>query len=298
MTYTAASVLFVDSETRTWNMDTERLHDFLIEQAARGEALPPVIEIVHILGHPAQIEPLLALRERFGVCIIEDAAESLGAYYHGANGSRTPVGAAGDVGCFSLNGNKIITAGGGGVLVTDDVSVAEAARHLTTQARLPGHAYSHDAVGYNYRMTNVHAALGLAQLEQLEVFLQRKREIADRYNEAFVNVPGVELPPLLAGATSSSWLYSILCPSEEVRNRAMDGAEAAGIEPAALVGPSTRTGTLSAGEAAWRGLRYRHRSTRLVAAVLCRFECRGSMPCDRGLSECPSSRMIRGQVGC
>ena len=195
------------------------------------------------------------------------------------------MGAAGDVGCFSLNGNKIITAGGGGVLVTDDVSVAEAARHLTTQARLPGRAYSHDAVGYNYRMTNVHAALGLAQLEQLEVFLQRKREIADRYNDAFVNVAGVELPPTLAGATSSSWLYSILCPSEEVRDRAMDGAEAAGIELRPLWVPLHE-------QAPYR------RARRLGGGCATDIARRGlSLPCSVGLSVADQFRVIEFCLG-
>ena len=228
--YTGAAVLLVDSEPLTWNMDAERLYDFIVHQAAGGVTPPPAIEIVHILGQPAAIEPLLALKERFGIRLVEDAAESLGAYYHGIAGERMPVGSAGDIACFSLNGNKIITAGAGGVIVTDNQTMAERARHLTTQARIPGRAYNHDEVGYNYRMSNVHAALGLAQLEQLEQFLERKRAIADRYDDMLADTVGVTLPPRLVGTTSSRWLYSILCPSEEVRDRALEGADVAGIE--------------------------------------------------------------------
>jgi dTDP-4-amino-4,6-dideoxygalactose transaminase len=117
------------------------------------------------------------------------------------------------MGCYSFNGNKIITTGGGGMLVTSDPELARRAKHLTTQAKLPGYAYFHDEVGYNYRLTNLSAAMGVAQLEQLPEFLGRKRAIAARYSEALKAIPGLTLPPAPRGMLPSFWLYSVLLPS-------------------------------------------------------------------------------------
>jgi len=200
--YCGATPLMVDSEPLSWNMNTALLHEHVVRMADRGERLPKVIEVVHVLGMPAEMGPLLDLRDRYGIHIVEDAAEALGAVL--ADGRS--VGAVGDLGCFSFNGNKMITAGGGGMIVTNDAELAHHARHLTTQARLPGTGYVHDEVGYNYRLTNIAAAVGLAQLEQLGGFLARKSEVASAYRAALDSGLGFTWPTPAAKSRSSYWL--------------------------------------------------------------------------------------------
>jgi dTDP-4-amino-4,6-dideoxygalactose transaminase len=207
ISYTGATPLLVDSCRSSWNMDTGRLHEYIRALADRGQPLPPAIEVVHILGHPADLEPLCDLRVRYGIVLIEDAAEALGAL---VTGGRS-VGTVGDLGCFSFNGNKILTAGGGGMIVTNDPAHAARAKHLTTQAKLPGRAYLHDEIGYNYRLTNVAAAIGLAQLEQLDGFLERKRAIAQQYVTA-LRERAVEFQEPHADTVASHWLTSALVP--------------------------------------------------------------------------------------
>ncbi|TDE10591.1 DegT/DnrJ/EryC1/StrS family aminotransferase [Jiangella asiatica] len=207
--YAGADVLLVDSEPETWCMNTELLYDEVIRRATVGERLPDAVEVVHVLGHPAAMEPLLELRRRFGVRIVEDAAEALGASWRTGPLTGRQVGTVGDLGCYSFNGNKIITTGGGGMIVTDDAQLAAAAKHLTTQAKVPGAHYVHDTVGYNYRLTNLAAAVGLAQLERLPELLLAKRGIAARYRTALSGSP-VSLPPAAAWAQPSHWLSSVL----------------------------------------------------------------------------------------
>lgn len=227
--YTAAEVLLVDSEPDTWNMDGARLYDELHARARRGQRLPKIVEIVQLLGHPADMEPILAAASEFDIVIVEDAAEALGASWTRGSLAGRQVGTAGCFGCFSFNGNKIITAGGGGMIVTDDVSLADHARHLTTHARLPGPEYVHDEIGYNYRLTNVAAALGLAQLEQLSVFLDRKRAIAGRYREGLMG-GGVEFGPSAAWAAPSFWLSTVLFDDAETRATVMSRLHNCGID--------------------------------------------------------------------
>ena len=225
--YTGADVLLVDAERATWNMDTARLHDHVVARAARGERIPDVIEVVHVLGHPADLEPLLALRDRFGIPIVEDAAEALGATYTAGPVKGQHVGTCGLLGCYSFNGNKIITTGGGGMIVTDDAELAGRARHLTTQAKVPGRGYVHDEVAYNYRLTNVAAALGVAQLEQLPAFLERKRDIATAYRTQLAGLP-VEPGPAASWAAPSFWLSSVLLAGAD-RDDVLDGLEREGV---------------------------------------------------------------------
>lgn len=217
--YERARPVFVDSERETWNVDPDLIVAELDRRARAGRRQPKVVEVVHLLGHPVDIEPIRAACERHEVILVEDAAEALGATYRGGALDGRQVGTIGRLGCFSFNGNKVITTGGGGMIATDDDALARRAKHLTTQARLPGLAYRHDEVGYNYRLTNVAAALGVAQLEQLPAFLARKREIADRYDEAFAGLPGVTLPPRRAFAHPSLWLYSMLVDGPAARDR-------------------------------------------------------------------------------
>ena len=227
--YTGASPLLVDSEPRTWNMNTQLLYDEVVRRDRMGSALPAVIEIVHLLGHPADMEPLVELRDRFGIAIVEDAAEALGATYVSGPFAGKQVGAIGNINCFSFNGNKIVTTGGGGMIVTDDSTLAAKARHLTTQAKLPGRGYEHDEIGYNYRLTNIAAALGVAQLEELPAFLATKRTIAERYDRGLHGLP-VQLPPRQPWASPTYWLYTFLLNASGDRDRLLDELAAAGVQ--------------------------------------------------------------------
>lgn len=209
VSYTGADLLLVDSEPSSWNMNTELLYDQVVRRAQAGARIPDIVEIVHVLGHPAQMEPLLALRDQFGIRLVEDAAESLGASWNSGGCAGRQVGTVGELGCFSFNGNKIITSGGGGMITTDDHELAIQARHLTTQAKVRDGNYAHDTVGYNYRLTNIAAALGVAQLERLPEVLRAKRAIANRYANQLEQLR-VTLPPHAAWASPTYWLYSLL----------------------------------------------------------------------------------------
>jgi dTDP-4-amino-4,6-dideoxygalactose transaminase len=210
--------VLVDSEERTWNVDPALLATELERRDRAGEAMPKVVEVVHALGQPADLEPIVEVCERFGVAVLEDAAESLGAGWSSGRLAGRQTGTVGAVGCFSFNGNKIATTGGGGMIVTDDDTLASRARHLTTQAKVPDVGYLHDEVGYNYRLTNLAAGLGLAQLERLDEFVAAKHRIAARYDDAFADLPLV-LPPRLPGSDATYWLYSVLVPESDGRGR-------------------------------------------------------------------------------
>ncbi|WP_166355588.1 DegT/DnrJ/EryC1/StrS family aminotransferase [Phytoactinopolyspora limicola] len=214
--YTGADLLLVDSEPRTWNMNTELLRDEVVRRARRGQPIPDIVEVVHVLGHPADMEPLLELRDTYWIEIVEDAAESLGARWvtDGPVGPHS-VGTVGLWGCFSFNGNKLITSGGGGMMVTDDDELAGRARHLINQAKVSGGGYIHDTVGYNYRLSNLAAAVGTAQLERLDRRLAAKRAIAARYRD-WLEPLGLSPAPCAAWADPSYWLYSVLLDTSEV----------------------------------------------------------------------------------
>jgi len=211
--YQGAVPVLVDSERTTWNLDPALVVEELDRRAKRGLKLPKAVMVVHILGCPADIAPIAEACERHGVYLIEDAAEALGAKYTTGIYAGKQVGTIGAIGCFSFNGNKIITTGGGGMLVTADPELARRAKHLTTQAKNPGYAYFHTEVGYNYRLTNLAAALGVAQLERLSEFLEAKRRIAKAYNTTLAGLPGLTLPPAPAGMEPTYWLYSLLLPT-------------------------------------------------------------------------------------
>jgi perosamine synthetase len=167
------------------------------ETGRRVKAIIPV----HILGHPVDMDPVLELARQFGLAVVEDATESLGATYRDRR-----VGQLGDMACFSFNGNKIITTGGGGMLVTDDEAWARKARYLTTQAKDDPVEFVHDEIGYNYRLTNVLAAIGVAQLERLPEYIATKRRIAARYAEALRDVPGLTLLGEAPWARATFWM--------------------------------------------------------------------------------------------
>jgi len=217
--YVGAWPVFIDAEPDYWQMDSavvarfletkcERRGNALYDRATdrRVRALLPV----HVMGHPVDMAPLLDLARRYDLIVIEDATESLGARYRG-----TPVGHMGDVACFSFNGNKLITTGGGGMLVTDREDWARRAKYLTTQAKDDPIEFEHGAVGYNYRLTNIQAAMGVAQMEQLDDYLAAKRRIADRYAAALSDVPGLTLMRQAPWAQSAWWLYTVLVDAVE-----------------------------------------------------------------------------------
>ncbi len=216
--YAGAWPVFVDAEPETWQMDPARVVHFLERQCswtgsglcnrATGRRIGAVLP-VHVLGHPVDLAPILAVAERFGLPVVEDAAESLGARYRGR-----PVGRLGQIACFSFNGNKLMTTGGGGMLVTDDAALARQARYLGTTARDDALEGVHGAVGYNYRLTNLQAAMGCAQLERLDDLLAAKRRIAARYGVALAGLPGVQVMPEADWAESAFWLYSIRLDAE------------------------------------------------------------------------------------
>ena len=212
--YAGAVPVLVDADSRTWQMDLDLVEGFLNHGCVRGSdgrlinkrSGRPVTAIlpVHVHGDPVDMERLGALAEAFGVVVMEDATEALGSVFNGRM-----LGSFGRVGCFSFNGNKLITTGGGGMIVTDDADLARRARHLTTQARTSPAEYLHDEVGYNYRLTNLQAAMGVAQLEQLDAFVAKKRSIAERYDAAFREVPGLTPQGRAPGAASNRWMYAL-----------------------------------------------------------------------------------------
>ena len=172
--------------------------------ASTGRRVKAIIP-VHILGHPVNMEPILELAHKFSLLVIEDATESLGAKYE-----DHPTGSLADIACFSFNGNKIITTGGGGMIMTDNEAWARKAKYLTTQAKDDPVEYIHNEIGYNYRLTNMQAAMGCAQLEQLDDYVVKKRHIAKTYIEAFKDLPGITPMRKAPWASSNFWMFTVL----------------------------------------------------------------------------------------
>ena len=200
ITYLGAKPVFIDSEERSWNMDPA-LACAVIEQKAKAGQTPKALVLVHLYGQSADIAPIKACCEKHGVKLIEDAAEALGATY----GESAP-GSFGLFGIHSFNGNKIITTGGGGMLVTDDAELAKQARFLATQARDPAPHYQHSTIGYNYRLSNIAASIGLGQMARLSGKVSRRRAHFKAYAEAFKALPGVTMQPEASWGRSTHWL--------------------------------------------------------------------------------------------
>lgn len=224
VTYCGAVAHFVDSEARTLGVNAAKLREWLISHTAQhasqcvNRATGRVIRVLvpmHTFGHPVDMEGLLAVAHDFNIALVEDAAESLGSFYHGQH-----TGTFGLMGTLSFNGNKTITTGGGGAILTNDPKLARHAKHLTTTAKLP-HAweYRHDEIGYNYRLPNLNAALGCAQLEQLPGMLEAKRELFKRYQAAFGRVSGVKLVVEPEECQSNYWLQTLLLETEQMDQR-------------------------------------------------------------------------------
>lgn len=202
--YEGGEPVFIDSEPKSWNMDPHRLADALKHRAEKGR-LPRAIILVHLYGQSADLDPIKELCDRFEVPLIEDAAESLGATYKDA-----APGTRGLLGVYSFNGNKIITTSGGGMLVSPDPQLIEKARYWATQARDPAPHYQHSEIGYNYRMSNLLAAVGRGQLRVLKSHVQARRENCAYYQRALGSIPGISFMPEAAWGVCTRWLTCIL----------------------------------------------------------------------------------------
>lgn len=246
--YLGAHPVFVDVEPRHAQIDVHAVADFLASGCQReGGALVNrstgrrvrALLPVHLLGHPCDMAPLNELARRYGLAVVEDATESLGATYGGR-----PVGTHGDFACFSFNGNKLITTGGGGMLVTNDDELARRARYLSTQAKDDPIEYVHGEIGWNYRLTNVLAAIGCAQLERLDEFVAIKRRIARSYQVGLAGLPGIRLIGEAPWARSSFWLSTVVLdrPCEPRASRELHAALGArGIQTRPLWQPLHRS---------------------------------------------------------
>jgi dTDP-4-amino-4,6-dideoxygalactose transaminase len=214
--YVGATPVFIDSEAHSWNLDPMMLADALRDAAAAGR-LPKALIVVDLYGQCADLDPILASCREFGVPVIEDAAEALGATYRGK-----PAGSFGDLSVLSFNGNKIITTSGGGMLLARDPTLLARARHLATQAREPVRHYEHTSVGYNYRLSNLLAAVGRAQLGDLDRRVATRRAINARYRAALADLPGWTFMPEAHFGTSSCWLTCATLASERERDHILD----------------------------------------------------------------------------
>ena len=223
--YQGATPVFIDSEPGTWNMSPQALERALRELTAAGRK-PKAVEVVHLYGQAADLDPIIAICEKYGVTLVEDAAESLGATYKGRM-----TGSIAAVGAYSFNGNKIITTSGGGMLVSRDGGLVERARKLSTQAREPAAHYEHTEVGYNYRMSNVLAGIGRGQLKVIEERVAARRRIFQRYRDGLKGVDAYEWMPEPEFGRATHWLTactvrSKVTPSDLMASLARDGIEA------------------------------------------------------------------------
>jgi pyridoxal phosphate-dependent aminotransferase EpsN len=198
--YQGAKPVFVDSESRSWNMDPE-LVEGEFKKRAKNNRLPKALVLVHLYGQPSDIDPIKQLCDKYEVALIEDAAEALGATYK----DKAP-GTFGQVGIFSFNGNKIITTSGGGMIVSDSKKIIDKVRFWATQARDPAVHYEHSELGYNYRMSNVLAAIGRGQLQVLGERVDAKRRIFQKYFDELHDLPGVEFMPEPSYGRATRWL--------------------------------------------------------------------------------------------
>ncbi len=209
VSYCGAHPVFIDVEPEYWTMDPWDMATHLPVCAWGGHRRLKAVLPVHLLGHPADMYKIAYGCSYFGLPVIEDVAEALGAT---ANGRM--VGSLGTLACLSFNATKTITAAGGGMVLTDDPDLAARVRHLANQAKVPGVEMEHDAVGFNYRMSNLGAAIGCAQMERLPEFLARKRAIAERYQRELADVPGISVMGEAPWARSSYWLSTIRVDAE------------------------------------------------------------------------------------
>ncbi len=225
--YLQAIPHFVDVSEETLGLDPIKLEEYIqdIGEMKNGQLVNKLtgriiraVVPMHTFGHSVDLDPLVELCERYNLVLVEDAAESLGSFYKGKH-----TGGFGQVSALSFNGNKIMTTGGGGAILTNDESLADYAKYITTTAKVPHRwAYEHDEIGYNYRMPNINAALGCAQLQKIPVFIERKRQIASLYEEMIEKLDGVTLVKEPANSKSNYWLQTIRLDSTHDRDAVLD----------------------------------------------------------------------------
>lgn len=223
ISYTGAKPVFVDVDKHTMGMSAEKLEDFLKENARKGadgytynnktgKRFAAVVPM-HTFGHPCDLEGLLEVCERYNITLVEDAAESIGSLYKGKH-----TGVFGKLAALSFNGNKVITTGGGGMILTQDEKLAKLAKHITTTAKVPHRwEYNHDYTAYNYRLTNLAAALGLGQIEQCDFFIEQKRKLTDKY-KAFFAGKDIEFFTEPENCRSNYWLNAVILKNREERD--------------------------------------------------------------------------------
>ncbi len=237
ITYTGAEPVFVDVDKETLGLSPEALKKWLEENTERrirnakpeifnkktGKRIAAVVPM-HTFGHPCKIDEIVEICSEYNIPVVEDAAESLGSFYKGKH-----TGTFGKLATLSFNGNKTITTGGGGMILTDDKELAKLAKHLTTQAKVPHKwEYVHDYIGYNYRLTNLAAALGVAQMEQLPEFIKSKRDLAEKYKQFFEDKE-IEFFSELENVESNYWLNAILLKNRKERDEFLDYTNKNGI---------------------------------------------------------------------
>ena len=227
--YCGARPVFIDSEPETWNIDPEKIKEKITN---RTKAIIPV----HLFGHPADMDPILELAHEHNIAVVEDAAEAHGADYKGKK-----AGSFGDVSCFSFYGNKVLTTGEGGMCLTDDKALADKLKILKEHGMSETRKYWHPVIGFNYRMTNIQAAIGVAQLQKMDRFIKRKLEIAQLYNSMLKGVEGVTLPPKAGWAKNVYWMYTVLIEDGfgTTRDGLMKALEAKGVETRPVFYPIT-----------------------------------------------------------
>ena len=217
--YTGASPILIDTDEHNWQMDLNLLEKFLSNETEQKNSACyfkkdgrriPIIMPVHVLGNICDMDRLLSLAKQHNITVIEDSTEALGSYYKSKH-----AGSFGLLGTFSYNGNKIITTGGGGMIVTDDEVLAKKAKHLTTQAKSDPFEYMHDEIGYNYRLVNVAAAMGVAQMEQLPGFLGRKKEIIAFYKKELEGIGDIKFQQVSDDVNPNWWLPTIFTKKQK-----------------------------------------------------------------------------------
>ena len=227
ISYCGAKPVFVDVDLDTMGMSPESLNDFLgnnCELSANGCLNRKTGKVVkacvpmHTFGHPCRIDEIKEICDRWHIILVEDAAESLGSFYKNRH-----TGTFGQIGAFSFNGNKIVTSGGGGAIVTNDEHLAKRAKHLTTTAKIPHpYEYVHDEIGYNYRLPNLNAALLVAQLEQINFFLAAKRNLAKIYEDFFQNFDNIKFIKEPTFAKSNYWLNAVMLEDRRKRDQFLE----------------------------------------------------------------------------
>lgn len=214
--YQYATPVFIDCDD-SFCLDPKKLGEFCEKECTvtaegltyKGQRVRAVV-VVHVFGNMADMESIMEVADKYSLKVIEDATEALGTHYTEGKYAGKYAGTIGHYGAYSFNGNKIITTGGGGAITANDSAVVDHLRYLSTQAKNDPHYYIHDEVGYNYRMTNLQAALGVAQMEELEEFIRRKQKNYQLYKEAFAGFYLAELMPFRKGTESNKWFYSLM----------------------------------------------------------------------------------------